>query len=212
MNANLQRQLQSAKTITSVLHLAKSDPRLVATPDQCYRDAWLLDTPAATADFTTGQMLARSRPACIPTSPAVSPGGDSPQWRAFIHQTPGGAARSTGFIQRMCGYALTGSTQEQCLFFLYGRGANGKSVLLNTVAGVLGDHYHKTAPIETFTESHTERHPTELAGLRGARLVTAIETEEGRRWNENKIETLTRSDKIASRLRGGKLFRDTTQF
>ncbi len=52
------------------------------------------------------------------------------------------------------------------------------------VAGILGD-YHKTAPIETFTASSIERHPTDLAGLRGARLVTATETEEGRRWAES---------------------------
>ena len=39
-------------------------------------------------------------------------------------------------------------------------------MLIDTAAGVLGD-YHKTAPIETFTESGGERHPTELAMLRG---------------------------------------------
>src|SRR5262249_33549555 len=116
------------------------------------------------------------------------------------------------FIQRMLGYALTGSTQEQCLFFLYGRGANGKSVLLSTVAGILGDGYHTTAAIETFTTSATDRHPTELAGLRGARLVTAIETEEGRRWAEAKIKSLTGGDKIAARFMRQDFFEFTPQF
>ena len=50
----------------------------------------------------------------------------------------------------MLGYALTGITREHALFFAYGTGANGKSVLLSTVSGILGD-YHRTAPIETFT-------------------------------------------------------------
>ena len=54
------------------------------------------------------------------------------------------------------------------MFFLYGTGANGKSVLLSTISGILGD-YHATAAIETFTASAIERHPTDLAGLRGAR-------------------------------------------
>ena len=44
--------------------------------------------------------------------------------------------------------------------------------------------YHVVAPIETFTISSGEHHPTELASLRGARLVTSIETEEGRRLGE----------------------------
>ena len=40
------------------------------------------------------------------------------------------------FLQRMAGYCLTGSTEEHALFFLYGTGANGKSVFVNTVSGV----------------------------------------------------------------------------
>jgi putative DNA primase/helicase len=85
------------------------------------------------------------------------------------------------------------------MFFGFGTGANGKSVLINTISGILGD-YHRTAAIETFTASKVDRHPTDLAGLRGARLVTAIETEEGRRWDEAKIKTLTGGDRIAARF------------
>jgi putative DNA primase/helicase len=54
--------------------------------------------------------------------------------------------------------------------------------------------------METFTVTHGERHPTDLAGLRGARLVAAQETEEGRRWNENKIKALTGGDPISARF------------
>ena len=81
------------------------------------------------------------------------------------------------------GYALTGITREHALFFLYGTEPTARACSSTTVTGILGD-YHRTAPIETFVASHTDRHPTDLAGLRGARLVTAIETEEGRRWAE----------------------------
>ena len=115
------------------------------------------------------------------------------------------------FLQRVAGYALTGSTSAHALFFLYGTGANGKSVFVNTVAGILGD-YHRTAPIETFTASSHERHPTDLAGLRGARLVTAVETEEGRRWAESRIKALTGGDKIAARFMRQDFFEFTPQF
>ena len=56
----------------------------------------------------------------------------------------------------MIGYALTGSTREHALFFLYGTGANGKSVFLSTIASLLGD-YSKTAPASSFTASTTEQ-------------------------------------------------------
>jgi putative DNA primase/helicase len=97
------------------------------------------------------------------------------------------------------------------LFFLYGTGANGKSVLIDTISGILGD-YHKTAPIETFTASKTDRHPTDLAGLMGARLVTAIETEEGKGWAESKIKALTGGDKISARFMRQDFFEFTPQF
>ncbi len=111
----------------------------------------------------------------------------------------------------MVGYALTGSTQEHALFFLHGTGANGKGVFLSTIAGVLRD-YAATAPMETFIASNSDRHPTDLAGLRGTRLVTAQETEEGRRWAESKIKALTGGDRIAARFMRQDFFEFTPQF
>jgi putative DNA primase/helicase len=84
-------------------------------------------------------------------------------------------------------------------------------VLINTAAEIFAD-YHKTAAIDTFTASATERHPTELAGLRGARIVTSVETEEGRRWAEAKIKNLTGGDKISARFMRQDFFEFIPQF
>jgi hypothetical protein len=53
------------------------------------------------------------------------------------------------------------------LFFFYGTGGNGKGVFLNTITAILADHA-AVAPMETFIVTQGERHPTDLAGLRGA--------------------------------------------
>src|SRR4029077_1191921 len=119
----------------------------------------------------------------------------TPLWTRFLATVTQDNAELIAFLQRMAGYSLTGSIQEHALFFLYGTGANGKSTFLNAITACAGD-YHRVAPIETFTASKTDRHPTELAGLRGARLVTAVETEEGRRWDEAKIKALTGGDTV----------------
>jgi putative DNA primase/helicase len=60
-------------------------------------------------------------------------------------------------------------------------------VFLNTVAGIMGD-YAVTASMDTFTATSGDRHPTDLAMLRGARLVSASETEEGCAWAESRIK------------------------
>jgi putative DNA primase/helicase len=111
----------------------------------------------------------------------------------------------------MAGYTLTGSTQEHALFFLYGTGANGKSVFVNTLATILGD-YAANAPMDTFMETRTDRHPTDMAGLRGARFVAAIETEQGRRWAESKVKNLTGGDKISARFMRQDFFEFFPQF
>jgi putative DNA primase/helicase len=144
-------------------------------------------------------------------STAVAPGGDCPRWREFLSKITGGDAELQLYLQRVAGYCLTGITGEHALFFCYGTGANGKGVFINTLAGIWGD-YAVTAPMETFVVSHNDRHPTELAMLRGARLVVAQETEQGRGWDEAKIKALTGGDRIAARFMRQDFFEFVPQF
>jgi putative DNA primase/helicase len=130
---------------------------------------------------------------------AIAPSGECPLFLGFLDRITGSDHELAAYVRRAFGYALTGLTREHALFFAHRTGANGKSVLLSTVAGILGD-YHRTAPIETFTAANGERHPTDLAGLRGARLVSATETEEGRRWAESRVKQLTGGDVISARF------------
>ena len=129
----------------------------------------------------------------------VSPGGNCPVWLQFLETIFEGNLELIEYLQRVAGYALTGNTEEHAMFFCYGTGANGKSTMLNTLAGIMGD-YSAVASMETFTASQYDRHPTELAVLCGARMVTANETEEGRRWAEARIKSITGGDPITAHL------------
>ena len=191
--------IASAKTDAAIERLARADRRLAATVDQWDADPWLLSTPVGLIDLRTGACRPHRADDYMTKITSVGPGGDCPRFLAFLKRITGGDAELVSYLQRVFGYALTGLTREHALFFAYGTGANGKSVLLSTVAGIMGD-YHRAAPIETFTASIGDRHPTDLAGLRGARLVTATEMEEGRRWAEAKIKQLTGGDMIAARF------------
>jgi putative DNA primase/helicase len=197
--ANLSLRLASKATSAAIERLAACDRRHAATADQWDTNSWLLNTPAGTIDLQTGEMHAHCRMDFITKMTSVGPSGACPQWHVFLNHVTNGDLELQAFLQRIIGYALTGSTQENVLFFLFGTGANGKSVFLSTISGILGD-YSKTAPASSFTASTTEQHPTDLAGLRGARLVTAVETEDGARWAEAKIKSLTGGEKIAARL------------
>lgn len=83
--------------------------------------------------------------------------------------------------------------------FVYGPGGNGKSVFINVLMGILAE-YAKVAAMDTFTASKGDKHPTDMAMLRGARLVTASETEEDRAWAEARIKQLTGGDPVTARF------------
>jgi putative DNA primase/helicase len=129
----------------------------------------------------------------------------------FLARVTGDDPELIAYLQRLCGYALVGEVVEHALIFLYGLGANGKSTFVNTLAGILGN-YGQTAPMDTFTETNGSQHPTDLAMLRGARLVTATETEDGKRWASAKIKVLTGGDKIAARFMRQDFFEFKPQF
>ena len=205
------KDITSASTVAAVERLARGDRRHHATVEQWDADAMLLNTPAGVVDLCTGEMRPHAAELHQTKMTAVAPSGACPRWRQFLAEVTQEDQALQEFLARMFGYSLTGETREHAMFFLHGPGGNGKSVYISTIAGILGD-YHRSAPIETFTASHVDRHPTELAMLKGARLVTAVETEEGRRWAESKVKTLTGGDRIMARFMRQDFFEYVPQF
>ena len=210
-NPKVAAKLASAGTVGGVERLARADRRHAATTDEWDADTWLLNTPGGVVDLKTGRMRPHERADRMTKITTATPSGDCPTWRQFIDEVTGGDKELQSYLQRMVGYALTGSTQEHALFFLYGTGANGKSVFVNTLATILGD-YATNAPMDTFMETRNDRHPTDMAGLRGARFVAAIETEQGKRWAESKLKNLTGGDKISARFMRQDFFEFFPQF
>jgi len=193
-------KLASAKTVAAIERLAQADRRLAATVDQWDADPWLLNTPGGLVDLRSGVLHPHRRAAYCTKITAVAPSDAAcPRWLAFLHEIFAGDGDLVAYLRRVLGYALTGHTHEHALWFGYGTGANGKSTMLGTITSIWHD-YAATAPVETFTASPGERHPTDLAMLRGARLVSAQETESGRRWAESRIKTLTGGDPITARF------------
>ncbi|ANA34893.1 hypothetical protein C6T69_00170 [Burkholderia multivorans] len=210
-NPKVAAKLASASTVGGVERLARADRRHAATTDEWDADPWLLNTPGGVVDLKTGRKRPNERSDRMTKITTATPDGECPQWMAFLADITGGDVDLQSYLQRMVGYCLTGVTSAHALFFLYGTGANGKSVFANVISTILGD-YAATASMDTFVETRGDRHPTDLAGLRGARFVTAIETEQGRRLNESKVKAITGGDKISARFMHKDFFEYTPQF
>lgn len=198
---NVQARLASAKTVVAVLVLAQSDPRIVIPAGEWDRDPFMLNTPGGIVDLRTGGLRQRNRDDYLTqiTSVVPDPTMRCPNWLRFVGEVFAHDKDVIEFVQRMGGYILTGDRREQKLFFAYGTGANGKSTLLDLWLWLMGTYALKL-PTTALMLSKVERHPTELAQLRGKRLAMSNELEEGAFWAESRIKELTGDDTLTARF------------
>ena len=186
---------ENRQRIEAAVSLASSFQSLAVLPEDLDRDPWILNVENGTLDLRTGMLLPHEQAHLVTKLAPVTfdPAAEAPVWEAFFRSSlPDQDVRE--FMQRFIGYALTGNVSEQCLLFLWGSGANGKSTFLNAVLHVLGG-YGRQAPPDLLIQTSGERHPTELADLQGMRFVAASEVDEGRRWAEARLKLLTGGEK-----------------
>ncbi len=205
------RRIASNKTITAVVNIVAADPVVSRASDAWDQHSMLLNTPSGTIDLETGECRDHDRDHAITQIAGASLGHRCPRWLEFLARITDGDDELQGYLQRLAGYCLTGRTDEQVFAFLHGSGANGKSVFLSTIGHVVGT-YTATAALGTFTQSKSDRHLTELAGLRAARIVLVSETEAGRSWDEARIKIITGGERIRANYMRQDHFEFTPQF
>lgn len=193
-NARLKFALRSESRshLDATLALGQSRPRLVVQVDALDADPMLFNTLGGTIDLRDGTIRAHDPADRITRLAPVeySPVALCPRFDAFLEETFGGDVELTGFVQRFFGMCLTADIREQYLPIFFGSGANGKSVLIDTILHVMGD-YADVAPPSLLEDRGTDEHPTEIADLKGKRLVVSSETEEGTRLKLQLIKRLT---------------------
>jgi putative DNA primase/helicase len=131
----------------------------------------------------------------------ISTSGSCPIWERFLSTVFAGDEQLIAYIQRVCGYLLTGDVSEQCLFFMHGDGCNGKSVFVSILQHILGN-YARKVPAQILSRSDRvagEGPSPFLSTLIGARLATSSELEEGQKFAEARIKDMTGGDRLTSR-------------
>jgi putative DNA primase/helicase len=194
--------------INAMVKLARSAPQIQIEPDRFDADPWLLNCPNGTLDLRTGNLLPHTREHFMTLVSGVEyrPEADPPQFLQFLNEIMGGSERMVDFLQRVFGYALTGTGYEQCFFFLVGRGSNGKTTLIEVLRKVLGGYARHTPTATLIRNSMTIRN--DLARLKGARFVTASEIGRGKELYEATTKMLTGEDPVTSRF----LFREFFEY
>lgn len=137
-------------------------------------------------------------------------------WLRFLDDITNGDKGLQEYIQRSVGYSISGSNAEQCAYFLYGMGNNGKSTFLDTIADMLGTYAMNVQPDTIMLQSRLGSSGgganSDVARLKSARFVTCEEPTEGMRLNEGLLKQLTGGSKVTARHLYGDEFEFTPEF
>jgi len=194
-------QSEADRRLVAMLHLTESEPMIPAVANDFDRDTWGLNVLNGTVNLRTGQLRPHRREDLITkVAPVIyDEAAECPLWEDFLDRVlPKPELRR--FLQKALGYALTGDVREQVLIILWGTGANGKTTLVRTLMGLLGDYACQTSS-DTLLVRRGDHVRNDVARLRGARLVAALEVEGGgRRLAEALVKQLTGEDRLTARF------------
>lgn len=186
--------------LEAIVALARSEVPIPCRAEDLDRDPWAFNVQNGTLDLKTGTLRPHRREDLITKQAPVrfDPDAKALRWDRFLKEIFECDEELIAFVQRAVGAALSGVIRDHVLHVLFGRGMNGKSTLIKAILAMTGD-YGMTAPPKMLMAKFGESHPTDLASLRGKRIVTAIESGEGRRLDEDRTKWLTGGDRIAAR-------------
>jgi putative DNA primase/helicase len=187
--------------IDALMTELRSVPSVFVTPQDFDARPDLLSFRNGTVELRTSTLREHRKEDMLTYSLAVGydPAAKCPRWESFLTEIFPDDSDLVPYMQRLIGYGVTGYTDEQCFAVLWGKGANGKSVLTDTVDSVFGT-ITKTTPFATFEEKASGGIPNDIASLRGARLVMASEGEAGKPMSEAVLKRVTGKDMVSARF------------
>lgn len=206
------RRTRSSKAKKAMLEETQHLAGIPVLPNELdrYKDA--LNVQNGVVDLRTGKLRSHDRRLKMSLLADVDfvEGARCPHWMDFLDDITLHDRELQQYIQRMVGYFLTGSTVEQCLFFLYGTGCNGKSTFVSSIASLFGD-YTKNAQSDTIMRSdrgNSSSARSDIARLKSVRLVTTSEPSGGCVLDEALVKQMTGEDVITAR----RLYHEEFQF
>lgn len=195
------KRSQSKTSIDAMIALARSEPGVYAQLTDFDADPYLLNVANGTIDLRTGQLREHRREDLITKLVPITYDSEAAceLWDAFLWRITNRDDALYGYLRRLVGYLLTGLTTEQVLHFLFGLGANGKSVFIEIVNELLGDYAVICSPDLIMLKRHGGI-PNDVARLRGARAALMNETTQGAKFDEAKLKDLTGGDSLTARF------------
>jgi putative DNA primase/helicase len=196
------RRASKKPAIDAMIALAKAEDGMSVNMAECDADSFLIGVQNGVVDLKSGELLPPDPKRLVTKRANVlfDPDAECPRYEKFLKEAvPDDDERA--FLIRFCGYCLSGEVSEQVLLFLLGTGANGKTVLIETMRAILGDYADKIQTEMLMQHfRNTQAASPDLVQLQGRRFIYANETTEGRFLDDARVKDLTGGDTITGRL------------
>jgi len=189
---------ESERAVAAMVHMAQCT--VAITSEALDSDPNLLCCLNGVVDLQKGELLKPIRENLITKQVPVRYDAEAPWpiWDAFLARTqPEDDMRA--YLQAAVGYSLTGDVSEQCLFFLYGEGKNGKTTFIETISLLVGEYFTKTGSDSLMIKRYGGNTGHEVAALKSARLVTVSEISDGQQLDEGLVKDMTGGDTMTAR-------------
>lgn len=192
---------ESCGRIDAAVSLAATLPVLSVRGEQLDADPWMLNVLNGTIDLRSGDLLPHRQELLMTKLAPVEydPNAACPKFDQFLSRMLGGQSEVVDYTIGFLGMCLSADCSYQKLPILLGSGANGKSVLVDTILGILGD-YGCVAPPDLLVCTGGREHATEIADLMGRRLVIVSETEQGASLKLQRMKQLTGDSMLKARF------------
>lgn len=206
------KQTKSVARIGNMISSANSDRRIRMPVEKWDSDSNLIGVLNGVVDLKTGDLMTGRPDLDITRRAAVSynPGLRNVRWQGFLDFATSGDKELQDWLQKAVGYSLTGMTNLDVMFLVYGPPGSGKNTFVETVFNALGKNgYAWRMDSNVLVANEGKRNSSDeyhMAELRGRRMIWVDELPEGDRLKENQVKQITGSGTLSARSPGEKPF------
>ena len=195
-----QKTSESTARQASMLEAASSDEKITRKFDVFCRDERLFNLQNGTFGLNRRTLREHRRGDHITkiANASLTEDATCPRWMQFVDEITDGNESLAKFLQKFCGYMLSGDRSEQIILFLLGEGANGKSVFLDVLKYVFGT-YAGVINAKALIDRNANSIPSDIAALANKRFVMMSEFPEHATLNTATVKSITGGDEITTR-------------
>lgn len=188
------------RIVTGTKEQLKKCPEIVVSISDFDSDKDSINCLNGSLDLRTGELSPHSPyklyTYCLPV--AYDPLARSEDWETFLAVSMPYSQDVLDFVQLAIGYSLTGHTNEEIMFYIFGPTRSGKGTFTETILAMLGHEPIATeADFETFTaKRYGDNQNFDLAPLKPCRLVAASESNRDSQLNPAKLKQITGGNRV----------------